>query len=158
MAIINRRHLLLSFLLLTVLLLTSCKQSTVYYHYENTPESGWEKTDVVVFDMDKMSADAVCQEELALRISNKYPFMRLTLIVEQTVFPAGETMIDTLDCNLIDERGNAQGRGVSQYQYMFPLRSLQLHKGDSLQLSVHHDMKREILPGITSIGIRVKKK
>lgn len=153
----TNRHYLLSVFLLAILLLTSCKQSTVYYHHENTPEGGWEKTDAVVFDMDKMRADAVCQEELALRISNKYPFMRLTLIVEQTVYPAGKTMTDTLDCNLIDERGNAMGQGVSQYQYIFPLKTLQLHRGDSLHMSVHHDMKREILPGITSVGIRVKK-
>jgi gliding motility-associated lipoprotein GldH len=158
MAMSNRHQLLLSFLLLTVLLLTGCKQSTVYYHFENTPENGWEKTDPVIFDVNKMTADAICQEELALRISNKYPFMRLTLIVEQTIFPSGETMIDTLDCNLIDERGNAQGNGVSQYQYMFPLKLLQLHSGDSLQFSVHHDMKREILPGITSVGIKIKEK
>ena len=157
MAMSNRRNLLLSFGVLTVLLLTGCKQSTVYFHFENTPESGWEKSDAIVFNTEKLSADALCQEDLALRISGKYPFMRLTLIVEQTVFPAGKTMIDTLDCNLIDERGNAQGGGVSQYQFQFSIRKLQLHQGDSLQLSVHHDMKREILPGITSIGVRVKK-
>jgi hypothetical protein len=33
-----------------------------------------------------------------------------------------------------------------------------LHRGDSLHLSVHHDMKREILPGITSVSIKLKKK
>ena len=153
----NNRYHLLSFFLLTVLLLTSCKQSTLYYHHENTPESGWEKNDLLTFDVDRLRANATCQEEITMRISSKYPFMRLTLIVEQTVYPAGTTMTDTLDCNLIDERGNAIGRGISQYQYLFPLRTLQLHQGDSLHLSIHHDMKREILPGITSVGIRIKK-
>lgn len=154
----TNRHYLLSFFLLAILLLTSCKQSTVYYHYENTPEGGWEKNDLLTFETNRMSDDAICQEELALRISNKYPFMRLRLIVEQTIYPAGATTTDTLDCDLIDERGNAIGQGVSQYQYTFPLKDQQLHRGDSLHLSVHHDMKREILPGITGIGIKVKKK
>jgi gliding motility-associated lipoprotein GldH len=63
-----------------------------------------------------------------------------------------------LDCDLIDEHGNAMGQGVSQYQYRFPLKTLQLHRGDSLHVSVHHDMNREILPGITSIGIKLSKK
>lgn len=152
----NSRHLL-SFMLLMVLLLTGCKQSTVYYHFENTSESGWEKNDELHFVVDSISADATYQEELALRISNRYPFMRLSLIVEQTVYPAGKTMVDTLDCSLIDDRGNAIGQGVSQYQYLFLLKNLELHRGDSLHLAVHHDMKREILPGITSVGIRIKK-
>ena len=133
----TNRHYLLSFFLLAILLLTSCKQSTVYYHYENTPEGGWEKNDLLTFETNRMSDDAIYQEELALRISNKYPFMRLRLIVEQTIYPAG---------------------AISQYQYTFPLKDQQLHRGDSLHLSVHHDMKREILPGITGIGIKVKKK
>ena len=153
----TNRYYLLSVFLLAILLLMSCKQSTVYYHYENTPEGGWEKNDVLSFDVNGINNDAQYQEVLAMRISNKYPFMRLTLIVEQTVYPAGKTMTDTLDCNLIDERGNAIGQGVSQYQYLFPLKTLQLHRGDSLHLSVRHDMKREILPGITGVGIRVKR-
>ena len=151
------RSFLLSFFLLTILLLTACKQSTVYYHYENTPEGGWEKNDVLTFDVDTMRSDGTYQEALAMRISNKYPFMQLTIIVEQTVYPAGTTMTDTLDCHLIDERGNTTGQGISQYQYLFPLKSLQLHRGDSLHLSVHHDMKREILPGITGVGIKIEK-
>ena len=145
-----------SCILLAVLLLTACKQSTVYYHYEDTLESGWEKNDQLFFDVASMASDATCQEELALRISNKYPFMQLTLIVEQTVFPAGRHMTDTLECNLIDKQGNAIGKGVSQYNYLFPLRTLPLYRGDSLHLTVHHDMKREIMPGITGVGIKLE--
>ena len=152
----NRCWLL--FMLLTVLLLTSCKRSTVYFHYEDTPESGWEKNDQLSFDTDTMLTDGTYQEELALRIDNKYPFMQLVLIVEQSTYPLGAKTIDTLDCSLIDERGNAIGQGVSQYQYLFPLKTLQLHQGDSLHLSVRHNMKREILPGITGVGIKISKK
>ena len=148
----------LSLILLAVCLFTACKQSTVYFHDEEIPESGWEKNDLLTFDTDRLADDATYQEELALRINSKYPFMQLTLIVEQTVYPAGKTMTDTLNCNLIDEHGNATGKGISQHQYLFPLKSLQLQRADSLHLSVHHNMKREILPGITGIGIKLSKK
>jgi gliding motility-associated lipoprotein GldH len=141
-----------------VLLFTACKRSTVYFHFEDVPESGWEKNDLVSFDLDKQTSDATYQEELALRINSKYPFMRLTLIVEQTIYPASHTITDTLNCNLIDERGNAIAKGISQHQYLFPLKNLQLQRADSVHLSVHHNMKREILPGITSIGIKLSKK
>lgn len=148
----------LTFILLAVCLFTACKQSTVYFHYEEIPESGWEKNDLLTFDTDKLANDATYEEEVALRINGKYPFMQLTLIVEQTVYPAGHMMTDTLDCDLIDERGNAKGEGISQYQYLFPLKTIQLHQGDSLHLSVHHNMKREILPGVTSVGVKLSKK
>lgn len=29
--------------------------------------------------------------------------------------------------------------------------------GDSLQISVRHDMKREILPGVSDVGIKIEK-
>ena len=103
----------LTFILLAVCLFTACKQSTVYFHYEETPESGWEKNDLLTFDTDKLANDATYEEEVALRINGKYPFMQLTLIVEQTVYPAEHMMTDTLDCDLIDERGNAKGEGLS---------------------------------------------
>ena len=148
----------LTFILLAVCLFTACKQSTVYFHYEETPESGWENNALLTFDTDKLANDATYEEEVALRINGKYPFMQLTLIVEQTVYPAGHMMTDTLDCDLIDERGNAKGEGISQYQYLFPLKTIQLHQGDSLHLSVHHNMKREILPGVTSVGVKLSKK
>ena len=118
------RHRQLSVILLMVLLFTACKRSTVYFHFEDVPESGWEKND----------------------------------LVEQTIYPAGNTVIDTLDCRLIDDSGIAMGQGVSQYQYLFPLKTLPLHCGDSLHLEVHHNMKRQILPGITGVGIKIQKK
>lgn len=152
----NKRWLLC--ILLATCLLTACKQSAVYYHYEDTPEGGWEKNDHLIFDTYTFTEDASYQEEVAIRINNLYPFMQLTLIVNQTIYPSGYSMTDTLDCKLIDERGNVMGEGVSQYNYLFPLKTLQLHHGDSLHLSVRHGMKREMLPGITGVGIKVEKK
>ena len=154
----TNKHWLLC-ILLAVCLFTACNQSlTVYYHYEDTPESGWEQYDQLTFDTDRLADDATYQEEVALRINNRYPYMQVRLIVQQTVYPSGLTTTDMLDCDLIDEHGNAMGQGVSQYQYIFPLKTLQLHRGDSLHVSVRHNMNREILPGITSIGIKLSKK
>ena len=112
----------------------------------------------LTFDVNRQKSDVILQEEVSMRISNRFPFMRLTLIVEQTVYPAGNTMTDTLDCSLIDEQGVFLGYGTSQYQYLFPLKTIELHRGDSLHVAIRHDMKREILPGVTSVGIKIEKK
>ena len=97
-------------------------------------------------------------EEIGLRINSAYPFMSLNLIVEQTVYPSHETHCDTLRCSLIDKQGNAKGRGISHYQYLFHLTTLKLNKGERLYVAIRHDMKREILPGISDIGIRLTRK
>ena len=83
--------------------------------------------------------------------------MGITLIIDQTVFPAMESRSDTLSCNLIDKEGNAIGQGITLFQYNFPIDTITLHKGDSLSIRTHHDMKREILPGVADIGITLTK-
>ena len=139
--------------LLMVLTLTACKRQTVYNHYEHTPLSGWEKNDTLVFDVPAMTQDGRYVEEVGLRINGDYPFTGLSLIVKQTVHPSMETKSDTLNCKLIDQQGVAKGRGVSHYQYLFHLTTLELKKDDRLHIDIRHNMKREILPGISDIGI-----
>lgn len=144
-------------MLLAVLLLTACKQRTVYYHYEHTPLSGWEKNDTLVFTTDTIAIDGTYREEVGIRINGTYPFLQLNLVVEHLVMPAMTVKSDTLSCRLIDETGNALGNGVSNYQYLIPLTSLTLKKGDRLRIAIRHDMKREILPGISDIGLRLRR-
>ena len=153
----NRHTLFAAVMLLAVLLLTACKQRTVYYHYEHTPLSGWEKNDTLVFTTDTIAIDGTYSEEVGIRINGTYPFLQLNLVVEHLVMPAMTVKSDTLSCRLIDETGNALGNGVSNYQYLIPLTSLTLKKGDRLRIAIRHDMKREILPGISDIGLRLRR-
>lgn len=137
-------------------MLAACKQRTVYYHYEHVPVTGWEKNDTLVFDLPPMAEDGSYMQEIGVSISSYYPFMGLNLVVEQQVVNTHEQRTDTLVCRLVDEQGNAKGRGVSQFQYLFHLNTLKLHKNERLHVAIRHDMKREILPGITDIGIRLR--
>jgi len=142
------------YLLLTVALaFASCNRKTVYSHYEQTPISGWEKNDHLSFVYSPVRHGGVFREEVGLRINGAYPFMGLTLIVEQQVFPSGMMRSDTLSCKLIGADGKILGEGVSFYQYNFHLCNLSLSENDSLSVKIRHNMKREILPGISDIGI-----
>jgi gliding motility-associated lipoprotein GldH len=138
--------------------LASCNRKTVYDQYGHTPLAGWERNDTLSFAVRPMENDGVFKEEVGLRINDSYPFMDLCLIVEQTVFPANITRSDTLNCKLVDSNGKAKGKGLSYYQFNFHLTDLQLVKGDSLHVSIRHNMKREILPGIADIGLRLSRK
>ena len=78
------------------------------------------------------------------------------MIVEQKVMPGNVTRCDTVTCELTDDKGKVKGNGISNYQYVFHVSDRHYHKGDSLHISVRHDMKREILPGITDVGISLR--
>ena len=159
------RHILPPTLLLAAtLLFTTCIGNKVYDHFEHAPLAGWEKNDTLIFGVPKSSitgGDYVI--DLGLRITSSYPFMGLTLVVDQTVFRqtanAGHIIFrqqtDTVACKLIDERGNAQGAGFSHFQYRFNVSEMPLQPTDSLHIRVRHDMKREILPGIAEVGIQL---
>ena len=125
----------------------------VYHHYEHVPTFGWEKNDTLYFSIPPIKASGNYHEEVELRTDESFPFLGLTLLVEQTVWPKGEHHHYTLNCSMADKNGNIKGRGISCYQYEFPLADLHLQEGDSLQIAIIHNMKREIMPGITDVGI-----
>lgn len=138
-------------------LLTACDSQTVYNRYLRTAKNGWERNDTLSFLIPPVTQDGNYTEEIGVRINGDYPFMKLTLIIEQTKMNTKERRSDTLNCQLIDKSGHPLGQGISQYQYVFRLATLHLMKDDSLHLAIRHDMKREMLPGITGIGVHISK-
>lgn len=144
-------------LCLVVLLLTACNQQKVYDQYSPTPITGWEKNDGATFNVPKVTQGGSYTPEIGLRISGTYPFMGLTLIVEQNIIPGNRVRRDTLTCDLINKDGTLLGKGVNYYQYQFSLPALELHENDSLHVYIRHDMKREILPGISDVGYKLNR-
>ncbi len=142
-------------------LLSSCKDSLVYDQYTHTPIAGWEKNDTLSFEIPPLATAGYYQEQLGLRINGAYPFMGLTLIVEQTIYPDKNKKqeklekADTIQCDLIDKNGVTKGQGISSYQYNFPINVYRFCENDSIHVTIRHDMKREILPGISDIGLKL---
>ena len=153
---LSRRALWLScpWAVFLLAVMASCTGNKVYDQYADTPMAGWEKNDTLVFHVPKMQQDGLYGRDLLLRISPNYPFMSLTLIVEQTVWPSHNVRTDTLKCRLIDSNGRTYGQGLSYYQYAIPMNDVSLKQGDSLLIAVRHDMKREILPGVSNVGMQ----
>ena len=141
-----------------LLVLSACNRKLVYDRYLSTPISGWEKNDTLSYDIRPVSGTDTYDMWLGLRTSEAYPFTAITLIVEQHIYPKDTIVNDTVNCKLTDRHGNASGTGVNFHQYRFPVTELQLLDGDSIHIRVRHDMKREILPGISDVGISLRRK
>lgn len=147
--------------LTTILLACNDKSACVYAVYQHTPIEGWDRNDTLTFcyvpnetySPFASQPSLTLTEEIGLRINGSYPFSTLYLIVEQEVRPSATQLTDTLTCRLTDKKGVFIGKGIGCYQYLFPLRRLPLHTGDTLNIHIRHLMKREILPGVTDIGV-----
>lgn len=161
-----RRNKLTSLAMLAVALtVMACNGNTVYHQYEHTPVEGWERTDTLYYTIENIKATADYQEEIGLRINGSYPFTSLFLVVEQHIRSQNQSLTslngtqrkDTISCRFVDQEGNIKGRGVNYYQYNFMLTTLHLNVGDTLDIRIHHNMRRETLPGISDIGIRLER-
>jgi len=140
------------------LLFSACKQKTVYNRYLHTSVTGWERNDTLFYAIPSMKEGGNYTEEVGVRINGEYPFLSLTLIIEQTRVSDQVMKRDTLQCDLIDKQGHYKGKGISHYQNTFHLKTIRLNKDDSLRIAIRHDMKREMLPGITEIGVKLSKR
>lgn len=141
---------------MTAAVAVSCATDTVYYSYAHTPVAGWEKNDTLTFNIPGMAAPGTYSQQVGLRMTSAFPFTSISLIVEQRIMPRGKVLTDTIKCPITDIRGNFLGDGISSYQYMFPLREVTLNKKDSIHVSIRHNMKREILPGVSDIGLKME--
>ena len=153
----RKNKLVLPVMLAVALTIVACKGKTVYHQYEHTAVEGWERTDTLSYTIDDIKATADYQEEIGLRINSTYPFTSLFLVVEQHIRPMNLLRKDTINCRLMDKDGNIKGRGLNYYQYNFMLTTLHLNVGDTVDIRIHHNMRREIVPGIADVGIRLER-
>lgn len=138
---------------LASILLGSCNRKMIFDKYTNTPVAGWEKNDTITFALPRIDSSGIYNAAIGLRTTDAYPFTSVTLIIERRFVEKDSTVNDTIRCKLTDKKGNALGKGIIYHQYRFPVKSFMASNGDSIVISIRHDMKREILPGISDVGL-----
>lgn len=140
-----------------LLLLCACGRQKIYSHFEHVSDVGLEKVDTIDFYVPPVAESGTYHETLELRIDNTFPFQSLTIEIVQTIFPEGRKERFNKVCSIVDQNGNMMGAGVSLFQYAFPFNDISLNRGDSLHIAVVHSMKREIMPGISDVGMTLTK-
>lgn len=143
--------------LLTATLLTACRPRPATYAFSSVPVDGWERGHVLTFPIDTLGSAGTYRLDVCLRTSTArpYPFRTLWLEVRRQPGDSDRVYTDTLACNLVNAKGDPDGRGVSLLQYDFALDTLSLPAGTTGTISVRHIMSRDILQGISDVGIRL---
>lgn len=145
----------LVFLLFIISFITACNEDMAYSKYADISTVGWERSDSIVFNIPPLKKSGIYNLVLGTRISNDFPFKSIDVIVEQTVYPKKITYCDTITYHFFDNDGRMLGSGISNHQYLCSVSSHSYQQNDSVHIYVRHNMKREILTGITSVGIEL---
>ena len=137
-------------------LLFGCGRKPLFFAYSSTSVEGWEPGDTLKFHVDSVEQGGDYRLSLWLRtsVSEPYPFTSLWLVMRTQLHRPDTLLCDTTECRLINEQGESVGHGISLFQYSFPLKSLHLPTGSSADIRIFHIMRREVLPGITDVGVR----
>lgn len=145
------------YIIIAAFLLISCGRKIVFFQYNHAPIQGWEKNDTLMYDIEPVRHQGVYASTIGLRIHGAYPFMSLALVVEKTILPRHEVQTDTIICRFSDSEGNSYRKGTSYFQYTVPAGYMHLLENDSVHITIRHCMKRDILPGISDIGVMVER-
>lgn len=152
-------HILTLLLTLTLLATAACQRRTVALAYSPTSVEGWEPGDTLTYHIDTLSRAGRYSLSLGIRTSasTPYPFQTLWLVIRQHWHAPEHITSDTLEVRLTDDMGDVNGSGVSLYEYHVPFRTYDLPAGASADITIHHVMQREMLPGVAGVGIRLER-
>lgn len=150
-------HILLCICLsLTIM---ACRQKPAFFAFHSTPVEGWEQGDTLHFHVDSIEQTGNYHMLMGIRYSaaTAYPFQSLWLVVRQHWHKPEMQRCDTVECKLTNADGDIKGTGVSIYQVEQPFMDLQLEQGATADISINHIMRREMLPGITDVGLKISR-
>lgn len=146
-------------IVLAVAATASCRRQLAYHTYRPTPTEGWEQGDTLHFHIDTLRHAGRYAMSIGVRTSasTPYPFQSLFLVVREHWHAPERITCDTIECRLTDSEGDLTGTGVSIYQAEQPLHTLELGDSASADISITHIMRRELLPGITDVGLKLER-
>ncbi len=151
----HRMHKQTFLLLIAVFLLVGCDKNTLMHSYQPLKDNSWDRADTIRFTLPALAQDDNCSMLVGLRLNNRYPYEQLVLQVEQVLQHPTAHRLDTVYYQLTNERGDFTEEGVDYFQYETEGLPLDLKKGQTGEIKIRHLMHREVLPGITDVGIHI---
>lgn len=137
---------------------TACNRGVLVSHYESFDHEEWAIDSVKVFDFHVTEEGLSYDMVLGCRHTTEYPFQNIWLFTELYA----DTLLlssDTLEYYLADRRGRWLGNGTGRLREMPMLYKQNLLIPDTgvYRLEVRHGMRREVLAGMSELGLTVEK-
>ena len=148
-------------LIMTVCLalsLVACETAdTAYHRYQDISEEGWQNRDTLVFHVDTIQRYGDYTSYLCLRTHPDYPYRYLSVTVPQTDTRSRSREQKTIRVEVRGKDGEQKGTGITYYVHEVPLFKHWLEPGDSVTVTVNHNMTREYMPYIMGVGVKLKR-
>lgn len=149
---------MLTFLVAFAVLLASCDEVRKYDRYRGVSVHGWDREDSLTFDTSPLQRGDY-QMNIGIRATQLYPFKDLGLTLNWTVYPSRKEYHKELKYPLFDNDGRLGGRnGISNSEFLFYATDLHVNKGDSLHITITHNMNQQVIQGITDVGVQLLKR
>lgn len=141
-------------------LLEACHTDTRYHVYQPVLGSdGWQKKDSLVFNLPPDVSSGAYGMEIGIRNTGVYPYRDIWLSVTRLEVDSLPAHTDTVHMYLADDKGRWGHEGAigGLYQQTYVCEKPVVLLTDSVGRSfrVTHLMRRNPLPGISDVGIRL---
>lgn len=141
--------------------LTGCREEgcVILNEYRSLPTDGWDSQNALVFDVDTVSHTADYALSVGVRTTHNILFQKIYVALKQQYHHPQFSRCDTLEVELTDPMGNLRGEGVCLYTTQAVLsRAIRLRKGQWGTVSLVQIMRCNQLPGITDVGLEIRRK
>ena len=158
----KNKHILSLFLLIT---LVSCDANRVFDEYSSIPNGYWGKENPFRFSFPVQDTIHKHHLFINLRNNNNYQFSNLFLIT-QLHFPNGQKIIDTLEYDMANVKGEFLGTGFTEIKEskLFYKENITFPISGNYSIKISQAMRKsnEIdginnLEGVTDVGFRIEK-
>ena len=152
----------ISFLLLMLLLISSCDRDRVYDQYESL--QGWHKDSIVNFKLANIDSVGVYDLFINIRNNSEYQYSNLFLITE-IKFPQGKVISDTLEYEMTKPNGEWLGTGFGDVKEskLWYKENVKFEEPGIYEVSIQQAMRKngevdgiQELQGITDVGFRIE--
>ncbi len=155
----ENRGKILAVSLLFMLMTLSCDRGTYFSDTVKMEGEAWSMYDPGKFKCLIDDTVKVYNIDLSIRTSTEYPYRNLYLFVV-TSFPSGNTVTDTLQVMLANEKGDWLGKGAGDIRELtIPYKSnVYFPEKGEYHFKVIHGMRDTILKGVYDLGMRISLK
>ena len=152
----------ISFLILMLLLISSCDRDRVYDQYESL--QGWHRDSIVNFELTNVDSVGVYDLFINIRNNSEYQYSNLFLITE-IKFPQGKVISDTLEYEMTQPNGEWLGTGFGEVKEnkLWYKENVKFEESGTYEVNIQQAMRKndevegiQELQGITDVGFRIE--
>jgi gliding motility-associated lipoprotein GldH len=157
-AMAKNNSFIFGLLLVMILALSSCQQGNVFQDVKDVPDARWNKNQVYSYNFTIEDTLQPYHVLLNVRNTTQYKYRNLFLFIE-TTSPRGNTVRDTFECVLANERGRWYGSGWGDiYENEIPYKKyIRFPHSGTYSIEIQQAMRTNNLKHITDIGVIIRK-